>query len=326
MKRFDGYMKGINLGGWLSQHELTEEHMNTFITKKDIEIIKGRGADHIRLPIDYSVFENEDGSDKPDGFKHIDDCVEWCGEYGLNLVLDLHKTYGYIFDVAEECRNFFYDEAKQERFLNIWDKLASRYAKYSDRMAFEPLNEVVDVEVKDIWNELAEKAIKVIRKYAPTSYILIGGTRNNAIVSVKELKAPYDDHVVYNFHCYEPLIFTHQAAYWVPGMPADFRISYPKTMGEYADVTQQVIGGERNLIDGYENMMCSKEFFMDYFKEAVSIAEKQGTTLYCGEYGVIDKASDEDANRWFDDIHAAFEELGIGRALWSYKEMDFGRA
>ncbi len=325
MKRFEGYMRGYNLGGWLSQNELTEEHMNTFITKKDIEIIKGKGADHVRLPIDYSIIEEEDGTDIEAGYKHIDDCLDWCKEYGLNLVLDLHKTYGYIFDDSDKCREFFFDEEKQARFLNIWDKLASRYGKYADRMAFEPLNEVVDTDVKDIWNELADKAIKVIRKYAPKAYVLVGGTRNNAIVSVKELKAPLDEYVVYNFHCYEPLIFTHQAAYWVPGMPSDFRISYPKTLGEYARVTQEVIGGERNLLEGDENMMCSKQFFLDYFKEAVAYAEKNNTTLYCGEYGVIDQASDEDANRWFDDIHAALEECGIGRALWNYKEKDFGR-
>ena len=46
--------------------------------------------------------------------------------------------------------------------------------------------------------------------------------------------------------------------------------------------------------------------------------------LYCGEYGVIDCASPEDALEWFRMIHEAFEHYGIGRAAWSYRQMDFG--
>ena len=46
--------------------------------------------------------------------------------------------------------------------------------------------------------------------------------------------------------------------------------------------------------------------------------------LYCGEYGVIDRAPAEDSARWYKDIHKALAAHGIGRALWSYKEMDFG--
>ena len=28
--------------------------------------------------------------------------------------------------------------------------------------------------------------------------------------------------------------------------------------------------------------------------------------------------------KWFKAIHGAFEQLGIGRAAWNYKKMDFG--
>ena len=40
MRRFEGYQKGINLGGWLSQCvSYSKEHFDGFITKKDIENI-----------------------------------------------------------------------------------------------------------------------------------------------------------------------------------------------------------------------------------------------------------------------------------------------
>ena len=52
MRDFKGYLKGINLGGWLSQcgKKYNEEHYNTFITKKDIDLIASWGMDHVRLP------------------------------------------------------------------------------------------------------------------------------------------------------------------------------------------------------------------------------------------------------------------------------------
>ena len=325
MRKFDGFIKGINLGGWLSQHELTDEHMNSFIKEEDIKKISEMNVDHIRLPIDYSVIENEDGTDKPDGYKHIDNCFDWCRKYGLNMVLDLHKAAGYIFDDAENCKGFFEDKKLQDRFKNLWDKLSKRYGAYPENIAFEILNEVVDPDVKDLWNDIAEETIKVIRKNTKDTWILIGGTRNNSVVSVKELKAPYDEKIAFNFHCYEPLIFTHQAAYWVDGMTDDFKISYPKDLGEYHDVAVKVIGPfYADLTKGYDGVMCDKEFFKRYFKEAVDIAEKYNVPLYCGEYGVIDRADPEGTINWYKDINAAFKEYGIARSAWSYKEMDFG--
>ena len=39
---------------------------------------------------------------------------------------------------------------------------------------------------------------------------------------------------------------------------------------------------------------------------------------------MIDLADREDKGRWLKDIGAVFDKYGIGRALWNYKEKDFG--
>ena len=139
MRNLDGFKKGVNLGGWLSQGPLDKEHLDTFITEKDIARIASWGLDHVRLPIDYDNFENEDGSDKEYGYAYIDSCIEWCRKYKLNMVLDLHKTYGYIFDDEAHLLEFFHEKPLQERFYGIWRKLIDRYAKDADIMMFEPL-------------------------------------------------------------------------------------------------------------------------------------------------------------------------------------------
>ena len=63
MRQLDGFVKGINLGGWISQFaKYDEHHFDTFIVKSDIEYIASLGFDHVRVPVDYNVLEDEDGN------------------------------------------------------------------------------------------------------------------------------------------------------------------------------------------------------------------------------------------------------------------------
>ena len=64
--------------------------------------------------------------------------------------------------------------------------------------------------------------------------------------------------------------------------------------------------------------------FARMFAGAVQLAEERNVPLYCGEYGVIDRADNESLLAWYEGIHAAFEQYGIGRAAWSYRRMDYG--
>ena len=53
-------MKGVNLGGWISQFDKYDiKHFNEFITKKDIEYIASLNFDHVRVPVDYNVLEDD---------------------------------------------------------------------------------------------------------------------------------------------------------------------------------------------------------------------------------------------------------------------------
>lgn len=299
MLKSKGFYKGVNLGGWLSQCDYSKDRLDNFITKQDIAKIATWGVDHVRLPIDYNVLENDTNDYKEDGFARIDKAIEWCQEFHLNLVLDLHKTAGFSFDFGEKEDGFFESKKLQERFLLLWEEIARRYGKYADTVVFELLNEVTEQSYIDVWNRLSNECIRRIRAFAPNTLILIGSYNNNCASAVKDLAKPYDDKVVYNFHCYESLLFTHQGATWTDKINPDARMSY-------------------------EESRLSPEFFEDFFASALETAKKNNTVLYCGEYGVIDRVSPEDTLRWYKDINSIFEKYGISRCAWSYKEMDFG--
>lgn len=300
MLKSKGFYKGINLGGWFSQCDYSEERLNSFITEADFSKIASWGLDHVRIPVDYNVFENIDGSYNESGFQRIDRAFELCGKYGLNAVLDLHKTAGFSFDNYGESESGFFDsEQLQERFYRLWEQFASRYGRLSDRVAFELLNEVTDKGFIDAWNRISNKCIQRIRAIAPDTVILVGSYWNNSVTAVADLSKPYDENVVYNFHCYEPLKFTHQGAYWTDLVNKDERLAYDESC-------------------------ITPEYFEEMFASAIEAAKRNNTSLYCGEYGVIDKVSPEDTIKWFRCINSVLEKHGIARSAWSYKEMDFG--
>ena len=328
MRVFEGFQRGVNLGGWLSQADRPEkQHYDTFITEQDIKDIAALKVDHVRLPVDYTLIETADGEMIEEGYSYIDHAIQWTRNAGLNLLLDMHNTYGYTFDPLEKEESketFFFEEVLQKRFYTMWDRISKRYGSCSDTVAFELLNEVVSPRVAEAWNEIADHAVDVIRANAPEAYIVIGGVRYNNVTSVPMLRKPKDDHIVYNFHCYEPLIFTHQRAYWVDNMPKDIVVHYPCTVKEYNEQSSMLQQELSDAVTRIADDACGAALFEQLFQPAVTAAEKNDAPLYCGEYGVIDQAPAEDALRWLKDIHAVFEKYHIGRALWNYKEKDFG--
>lgn len=298
MKTFEGYKKGVDLGGWLSQCCHEKAHYDSFITEADIKKIASWGLDHVRLPIDYNLVEDADGNVLESGYAYIDNAIKWCGDAGLNLVLDLHKTAGYSFDKGEQEAGFFESTELQERFYRLWERLAERYGS-TENLVFELLNEVTDKSYSDPWNKIIYECIRRIRAIAPDKTIIVGGYWNNSPDALPDLVKPYDENVVLSFHCYDPLNFTHQGAHWVEGMDTEYR-------------------------EKFDGEKITPEYFAERFSAALKTAEKYGAALYCGEYGVIDRASPEDALKWYKAIHQAFERYGISRCAWNYKEKDFG--
>lgn len=288
-----GILRGINLGGWLSQCDYSDERLNKFIQEDDFACIASWGLDHVRIPVDYNVLDDGRGFDK------LDWAVEMCRKYGLKMVLDLHKTAGFSFDGGEEETGFFDSETYQERFYQLWEKIAQRYGALTDLVVFELLNEVTEKEYIGPWNRISHEAIRRIRAIAPDMLILVGSYHNNSAPAVKDLAAPTDDRTLYNFHCYEPLHFTHQGAAWVPELVGKTGVTF-------------------------EESGACEQYFEELFASALEAAAANNTTLYCGEYGVIDLADPVEGLKWLKAINAVFEKHGIARALWTYKAMDFG--
>jgi endoglucanase len=320
---------GVNLGGWISQcREYGESHFDSFIGQADFDAIAAAGFDHVRLPVDYQVIE-ENGSagfmPRELGLERIDRALEWAGARGLGLVLDLHSAPGFRFQDHDKA-SLFSDPAMQDRFIALWTGLAERYRGVASGLMLELMNEIVMPEVGP-WNELAARTIRAVRAVDPGRDILVGGNNYNAVDALADLTVHEDPHVLYSFHFYEPHPFTHQRAPWVECYEKlTDPISYPGT-AEPIDAMFEKEGRtvfHGNDMSRYSGAVFDRAYLKKELAPALAFREKTGKRLYCGEYGTFGDIDMESRRRWTRDVAGLLKAAGIGRALWSWKEMAFG--
>lgn len=322
---FSHYTAGVNLGGWLSQYQhFDHAHFKSFITEQDIQRIASWGMDHLRLPVDYPVLESDD---QPfvyleSGLEYLDQCLAWCQKAGLSLIIDLHKAPGYAF-YEYSASSLFSDPHAQERFLALWVELARRYKGEGNYLTFELLNEIV-LPTSHPWNDLARRAIQAIRSIDSQRIIVLGGNHYNAIAGLSELELSSDPHIVYTFHFYDPMVVTHQKAPWVPSLVAfDRQVDYPGTCPGLAEFLRLHPEFETNL-RSYVGTNLDKEYLRTLLLPVLDFRQRVERPIYCGEYGVIDRAPAATRLNWHRDFIDLLREFRIGRACWSYKAMDFG--
>lgn len=318
------FNRGINLGGFLSQCAHTAEHYESFVTESDIARIAADGFDHVRLPVDYEVLESQDGAFLDAGFRLVEKIIRLCGSKGLNIVLDLHKAYGYDFnDAGDAAKNsLFSDGAAARRFLRLWNEISGRFGNLPN-VAFELLNEVVEKENAQSWNSLIVRAVAAVRKNAPSAPIIYGGIQWNSVRTLRLLEKPADKNIIWTFHFYEPLLFTHQKAYWVPALKDCESVHYPDAMETYRERSRPV-GYQGDAVIKCRAAEMGIPFIMEMIQDGVAAAQKAGVPLYCGEFGVIDRAPLPDAVRWFRDVDQVFRRYKIGCAVWNFRQKDFG--
>ncbi|MGM9538055.1 MAG: glycoside hydrolase family 5 protein [Candidatus Onthomonas sp.] len=334
---FEHFRNGINLGGWLSQYDCLSapvrsrsemaQHLETFLTEKNIAQIAGWGMDHVRLPVDYRVLEPEPDSltDAETALACLDRCADWCERYHLNLIIDLHHAAGNVYGMMERPMPLLTEEAYQLRFLRIWEKLARHFAgRKRPILLFELLNEVSD-GAGYLWNRLYRRTVSAIRAIDPERGILIGSNEQNSPFRLKELELLEDEHVYYNFHFYDPQVFTHQMAGFSEEMSAyNQSVTYP---GDISGFTAFLMKNRQYLpkyVHVATEKRVSREDMARLLKDAFDFAKWSGRELYCGEFGVIINAGAGDAAGWLCDCMQLLEGAGIGHAIWNYKDLAFG--
>ena len=323
----DAQLKGLNIGGWFSQIDAIEEkdpdlfggvdaHMAAFITAEDLDYIRTAGFDHARVPVDYQLFFDDNGSlAYPDRMDLLESSVRSILERGLLVILDLHRCPGHFFHEGwQKPQEFFTDPEKRIVAKRVWSYLAERFG-FDTRICFEILNEPVAAENR-VWDEIKNEMAMHIRSIAKDNILIVGSNMWNSAHTFDDLTPLKDDNVIYSFHYYNPLLFTHQKAPWIIFDEINRTREYP---GEY-----YVQDPEARKKLAADDGVWNKDRMRESLSQVLSFRSKYGLPVACNEFGVFHQAPRLSQLRWISDFLDILDEVGIGYSYWTYKNLDFG--
>ncbi|MBX3006868.1 MAG: cellulase family glycosylhydrolase [Melioribacteraceae bacterium] len=319
--------RGVNLSHWLSQ-DFGWAPKYTYINKDDIRFIDSIGYDHVRIPIDEKEMWDSNGVPIKEAFKNLINCLDWCAEYNLRAIVDLHTVRAHHFNAANDgtTNTLWVDSLAQKNFINLWVQLSNFLHKYPNNMvAYEILNEAVAPDHED-WNRLMNKTVAAIRKLEPERVLVIGPNMWQIAPNLKYLKLPEGDkNIILSFHTYSPLAFTHYKADWTQIKYYKGPVRYPgqiisnEDYEKYIDTTNLVLLDQTS--DARE--IFNKQRLIDVFKEGVEFAKSKNLQLYCGEFGCLATVDRKDRLAYYSDLISALEENNVAWCNWEYKG-DFG--
>jgi len=309
--------KGINISHWLSQSTKRGADRAAYFMEKDVAYLAGLGYDHLRIPIDEEQMFLPDGSMDTEAFQLLHNALGWCGKHNLKALVDLHILRSHHFNASE--KPLFTDPKAQEQFYECWRKISGELKKYSNSMvAYELMNEPV-ADDPETWNIIVNKCASVVRKGEPYRTIVIGSNRWQNYATVRDLRLPENDpNIIISFHYYEPFLLTHYLAQWTHLKNYRGPVHYPGIVATESDLATQPDSVSAPL-KGWTTRDYNKEKIREDFQQVLDVAAKYKLPVYCGEFGCIFTTPEEDKIRWYRDMCALFQEMGIAYASWDYK-------
>lgn len=239
------FIRGTNLGNWLNPEgymfglkrtssarlidnafremvgpDFTDQFWKSFkdnyVTREDIRYIQKLGMNTLRIPFHYKLFTDEDYMglySGQDGFQRLDSLVAWCRESSIYLILDMHDAPGgQTGDNIDDSYGYPWlmtSEPSQQKFVEIWKKIADRYKNEPIILGYDLLNEPIAtffsederVKLNAALEPIYKKAVAAIREVDKNHIVLLGGAQWNGNFKVFR-DSKFDDKIMYTCHRY----------------------------------------------------------------------------------------------------------------------------
>jgi len=279
------------------------------------------GFNSVRFYLNYELFESDNAPYKyrQEGWDWLDLNIQWAKKYDMRLVLNMHYPQG-GFQSNGNGTALWTDEENKKRLTALWTEIAKRYKDEPTIAAFDLLNEPVVPEKSSIeetfaqWQDLAQGIAYSIRTVNINHMIMVERLNayknletgvsnwNNDLNGEMNFFLIDDNNVTYEFHVYDPFVFTHQNAGWVESSRGVFSTSPDETNG------------------------LNKEYLEQCFTKYLKFGKDNNVPVYLGEFGVIVYGFQEGrgGDRWIKDALDICRRHNINFNYHTYHETMFG--
>jgi endoglucanase len=316
--------RGINLGGFYAQtRDISQVRLDAYMATTDMQALKTAGFDHVRLSInpEFLIRDAQTGSLREAPMAQLDKTVQQLTDAGLNVILDIH---------AEESwkASLLHGDEGAVKLTAFWIQFATHFAKTDpEKVFFEVMNEP---SMDDLyrWEGIQDRVVAAIRRVAPRHTIIATAAGWGHQYNLIATEPVHDANVIYTFHDYDPMWFTHQGATWSLQPWAYLRgVPYPSTPENVQPIlSEEPDAGARLQLERYGYDRWGAQRVEMEIAEVAKWSEERGVPIYCGEFGAFKKYSDPAMRAaWIDDTRTSLERHHIGWAMWDY-DGDFGVA
>lgn len=313
-------LKGICFGNdvWSNPSSPPVRHHG----EADYRALRELGMNAVRFYLNTALLQDDRPpfALRPSGLEWLDRNLAWARRSGVYLILNLHVPPG-GFQSNGEGGALWRERENQERVVALWRELARRYRDEPALAGYDLLNEPVVADDPRQWEDLARRALAAVRAEDPLHAVFV--ERLNAVIGrgtspdwnedrngEMNFFLLEDGNVVYEFHFYKPMAFTHQGASWIPAL-LPVRTVYP--------------GPFRDPWSGREQV-ADRAYLERELAPFLAFGRRHRVPLYLGEFGVIRDGFAEGRNGagWVADVVDIALAEGVSLTYHDFHEPAFG--
>jgi len=253
-------------------------------------LMKEAGMKSIRLPIVFAKITDTLPPYYVDTnhaiFERIDSVIKWTDELDMNLIIDNHHEWNLADDTWRK---------NIERFGHLWSVVAERYKHLNpDQYFFELLNEPAFLLSNDSLSIIFNAAIDSIRQHTTQHTIIASPSLGSWGVAYDTYLPLADTNLIYTWHCYDPINFTHQGLVWNnPFYPAGTTFPSPGSIYE--------------------------QFLYDGVQSVTNWKATHNKPVFLGEFGVSNYADSVSRCNWFEFVGNTLYQNNIPYFYWDWQ-------